>query len=345
MNILLDDIPYNGGLYPFGVLQSLVHVRVGICTILEKWKTFSNHAIFVSSQTKDLPALFQKIPANVIPSVKFFAELNEATDTLPSTHDCKVLEYPWHIFEYNNWAIRQDFQLISKGKTSADISSTNQLICPENIFVEEGANIMFSILNAKNGPIYIGKNTEIFEGSMIRGPFALCEGSRIKMGAKIYEGTTIGPYCLATGEIKNSVLMSYSNKAHDGYLGDSVVGSWCNLGAGTSNSNLKNTAGLIKMWSKEKNAFIHSGYKSGLIMGDYSRCAINTSFNTGTVAGICCNIFGNLTPPKYIEDFTWGNERYIFEKAISDINNWKKMKGHEITKQEIESLQKIYQTK
>jgi len=345
MNILLDDIPYNGGLYPFGVLQSLVHVRVGICTILEKWKTFSNHAIFVSSETKDLPASFKKIAANIIPSIEFFDKLNEATDTLPSTDDCKVLEYPWHIFEYNDWAIRQDFQLITKGKTSAELSSTNQLINRENIFVEEGASVICSILNAKDGPIYIGKNTEIFEGSLIRGPFALCEGSRVKMGAKIYGGTTIGPYCLATGEIKNSVLMSYSNKAHDGYLGDSVIGSWCNLGAGTSNSNLKNTAGLIKMWSKEKDAFIHAGYKAGLIMGDYSRCAINTSFNTGTVAGICCNIFGSAMPPKYIEDFTWGDENYIFDKAISDINNWKKMKGHEITEQEIESLKHIYQTK
>lgn len=345
MNILLDDIPYNGSLYPFGTLQSLVHIRTGICTILEKWKMFSKHNIFVGSETKNLPASFQKIPANIIPSVGFFNELNEATNTLPSTDDCKVLEYPWHIFEYNDWAIRQDSQLITKGRTSADISFTNQLISPENIFVEEGANVMYSIINAKDGPVYIGKNTEIFEGSLIRGPFAICEGSRIKMGAKIYGGTTIGPYCLATGEIKNAVLMSYSNKAHDGYLGDSVIGSWCNLGAGTSNSNLKNTAGLIKMWSKQKNAFVHSGYKSGLIMGDYSRCAINTSFNTGTIAGICCNVFGSLMPPKYIEDFTWGNENYIFEKAVSDINNWKKMKGHEVTEQEIESLKHIYQTK
>ena len=167
--------------------------------------------------------------------------------------------------------------------------------------------------------------------ALIRGPFAVGEGSRIKMGAKIYGGTTIGPYCLATGEIKNSILMSYSNKAHDGYLGDSVIGSWCNLGAGTSNSNLKNTAGMIKMWSKEQNDFVDAGYKCGLLMGDYSRCAINTSFNTGTVVGISCNVFGNVFQSKFINDFTWGSEKYIFEKAISDINNWKKMKGLEIT--------------
>ncbi len=226
-----------------------------------------------------------------------------------------------------------------------EISATNQLIYPENIFVEEGASVSHSILNATDGPIYIGKNAEIQEGSLIRGPFALCEGSRIKMGSKIYGATTIGPYCLAGGEIKNSILMSYSNKAHDGYLGDSVIGSWCNLGAGTSNSNLKNTAGIVKMWSKEKNTFINAGNKCGLLMGDYSRCAINTSFNTGTIAGISCNIFGNTFPSKFIDNFRWGNEKYIFEKAISDINNWKKLKGLEITEEEIESLKNIYQTK
>ena len=136
--------------------------------------------------------------------------------------------------------------------------------------------------------------------------------------------------------------MSYSNKAHDGYLGDSAIGSWCNIGAGTSNSNLKNTGGIVTMWSKEKNAFIEAGYKCGLLMGDYSRCSINTSFNTGTVVGVSCNIFGNTFQSRFYKDFTWGNEKYIFEKAISDINNWKKMKGLEITEEEIQSLKKIY---
>ncbi len=155
----------------------------------------------------------------------------------------------------------------------------------------------------------------------------------------------LAPYCVAGGEIKNSILMSYSNKSHDGYLGDSVIGSWCNLGAGTSNSNLKNTAGEVKVWGKEKNDYIVAGNKCGLLMGDYTRCAINTSFNTGTVAGISCNIFGNVFPPKFIENFTWGNERYIFEKALSDINNWKKLKGLEITAEEIQSLKNIYTLK
>jgi UDP-N-acetylglucosamine diphosphorylase/glucosamine-1-phosphate N-acetyltransferase len=252
------------------------------------------------------------------------------------------LNFPWQIFEYNHWAICQDFELLTEGRKSADISSTNQLVHPGNIFVEEGASVSHSILNASDGPIYIGKNAEILEGNLIRGSFALGEGSRLKMGSKIYGGTTIGPYCLAGGEIKNSVLMSYSNKGHDGYLGDSVIGSWCNLGAGTSNSNLKNTAGLVNIWSKKDNQFLNAGNKCGLIMGDYSRCAINTSFNTGTVVGISCNIFGSRVPAKFINDFSWGSEKYIFEKAISDIDNWKKLKGLEITAEEITSLKKIY---
>ena len=344
MNILLDDIPYNNSMYPFGLVQSMAHIRIGILTILEKWQTFSSHKIFLSSQVRNENINFKTVPANIIPSANFFRELNKASDELPPLNDCKTLKYPWNIFEYNDWALRQDFELITKERSSQNISSTNQLIAPENIFIEEGANVSYCILNATDGPIYIGRNTEIFEGTLIRGPFALCEGSRIKMGAKIYGGTTIGPFSLATGEIKNSILTGYSNKAHDGYLGDSVIGSWCNIGAGSSNSNVKNTAGIIKMWSNHKNAFVPAGYKCGLLMGDYSRCAINTSFNTGTVTGISCNIFGNPNLSKHIENFSWGNEKYIFEKAISDINNWKKMKGHEISDEEIASLKKIYQT-
>src|SRR5690606_19966510 len=165
----------------------------------------------------------------------------------------------------------------------------------------------------------------------------------LKMGTKIYGATTIGPGSLAGGEIKNSILMGYSNKAHDGYLGDSVLGEWCNLGAGTSNSNLKNNVSSVKIWNKAGKDFEDAGIKCGLLMGDYSRSAINTSFNTGTVAGICCNIFGNSFPPKFIDNFSWGNEKYSFEKVIADIKNWKQLKGHTLTDIEIESLKNIYQ--
>jgi UDP-N-acetylglucosamine diphosphorylase / glucose-1-phosphate thymidylyltransferase / UDP-N-acetylgalactosamine diphosphorylase / glucosamine-1-phosphate N-acetyltransferase / galactosamine-1-phosphate N-acetyltransferase len=346
MNILLDDLSFNQSLYPFGAVRSMVHIRLGILTILEKWQLVLPGKVFLTSEypSNDVGPV-NKIPANVIPSADFFKKIGSSQDEFVFDNSCKVLEFPWQIFEYNDWAIRQDFQLLTEGKTSQKISSSNQLINPEQIFVGPRVRMEHAILNATDGPIYIGKNAEIQEGTLIRGPFALGEGSRVKMGTKIYGATTIGPYCLAGGEIKNSILMSFSNKGHDGYLGDSVIGSWCNLGAGTSNSNLKNTAGTIKIWNKEKAQFIKAGTKCGLLMGDYSRCAINTAFNTGSVVGISCNIFGNPFPPKFIEDFTWGNEKYIFEKVITDIDNWKKLKGHQITQQEIEALKNIYQPK
>lgn len=346
MNILLDDLSFNNSLYPFAAVRSMVHIRIGILTILEKWQLGLQGKIFLGSETDmEIAKSLKKIPANLIPSANFFKQLIAGSTVLPSTDDCKILEHPWQIFEYNDWAIRQDFEMLTSGRISREIPATNKIVCPENIFIEEGATITYSILNATEGPIYVGKKAEIQEGSLIRGPFALCEGGRVKMGAKIFGATTVGPYCLCSGEIKNSILTGYSNKWHDGYLGDSVIGMWCNLGAGTSNSNIKNTAGLVKVWSKDKNDYVSAGNKCGLLMGDYSRSAINTSFNTGTVVGVSCNIFGNIFLSKFIEDFSWGIEAYIFDKAISDINNWKKLKGHEITEEEINSLKNIYDLK
>ena len=347
MDILLDDIPYNNSLYPFTALRSLVHIRIGILTIYEKWKMIFPGKITISSQLSESDIInegYLKFPANLIPSSNFLKRIQSKQHDI-TTDDCKMLIKPWEIFEYNDWAIREDFEIITSGRDSEEISPGNKIVSIENIFVEPGAEISFSILNAREGPIYIGRNAEILEGCMIRGPFVLGEGSKLKMGTKIYGATTLGPYCIGGGEIKNSILMGYSNKSHDGYLGDSVIGEWCNLGAGTNNSNLKNTAGTVKVWSNEDNCFVHAGTKCGLLMGDYSRCAINTSFNTGTVAGISCNIFGNSFPSKYIRDFTWGNDTYIFEKAIYDINNWKKLKGLEITETEIKSLKNFYELK
>jgi UDP-N-acetylglucosamine diphosphorylase/glucosamine-1-phosphate N-acetyltransferase len=182
------------------------------------------------------------------------------------------------------------------------------------------------------------------EGAMIRGPFALCEGAVIKMGAKIYGATTIGPYSVAGGEIKNSIIFGYSNKAHDGYLGDSVIGEWCNLGAGTCNSNLKNSARDVKMWDENSQSYINAGLRCGLFMGDYSRSAINSSFNTGTIVGVCANVFGEGLLPRYIPDFSWGckDEKYVLNKAFRDIDNWKKLKGQSITEKEKQILKHIF---
>ncbi|HEV2833242.1 MAG TPA: putative sugar nucleotidyl transferase [Hanamia sp.] len=346
MNILLDDIPYNNSLFPFGTLRSIAHNRIGILTLLEKWNFYFPGKVTIASEKlvhEIEESSFVIFPANIIPSHHFLKELNQKNEEIPFTPDCKIIEHPWQLFENNNWAIRQDFEMLTQGKKSQTIPESNKVICPGNIFIEAGATINFSILNAENGPIYIGKDAEIMEGCLLRGPISIGEKSVLKMGTKIYGATTVGPHCLAGGEIKNSILMGFSNKAHDGYLGDSVIGEWCNLGAGTSNSNLKNNASTVKIWSRENNCFMSAGKKCGLLMGDYSRSAINTSFNTGTVVGVCCNVFGTSFPPKFIDNFTWGNEKYQIEKAIADIDNWKQLKGCEMTQGEIQSLKNIYQ--
>ncbi|MBK5269633.1 MAG: glucose-1-phosphate thymidylyltransferase, partial [Bacteroidia bacterium] len=268
----------------------------------------------------------------------------KVTRAVSIREEIKTIQYPWNIFQLNDWAIRHDFELLTKNKRSEPISKTNRVIEHSQVFMEKGAKMEHCIINASTGPVYIGKNAEVMEGSTIRGPFAICENACLKLGSKIYGATTLGPNCIAGGEIKNSVLFGYSNKAHDGYLGDSVIGEWCNLGAGTTNSNLKNNAGQVRVWTQRGE--INAGIKCGLMMGDYSRTAINTSVNTGTVIGVCCNVFGAGLTPKCIPNFSWGSEgikRYDLEKALSDIANWKKMKEKKLTKSEINILKYIFE--
>ncbi len=256
-----------------------------------------------------------------------------------------VLHYPWQLFQLNDKEIRNDFELLTARKKSKAVSKTNKLINPKQIFTEAGVQMEHCIINASTGPVYIGKNATIMEGSVIRGPFAMGESSLVKAGAKIYGATTLGPYCLAGGEIKNSILMGYSNKAHDGYLGDSVIGEWCNLGAGTSNSNLKNNCGDVTYWVHAANKEMSAGNKGGLLMGDYSKAAINTSFNTGSVVGICSNVFAQGLTPKYIPHFSWGSDgltRYKLQNALADIDRWKQLKGFTITEKEKKVLTDIY---
>ena len=352
MNIFLDDRQVKQGLYPFTATRHTAEIRIGILTIREKWaflsrfKLLSNPELLFTDAAENksiAPAIFD---ANIVPSKRWLEALLNTTvnsDRIKNdSDDFKVLQYPWQIFQHNDWAIRTDFEMITAGRQSQQISSTNQIIGGENIFLEEGAVVEHSIINASTGPVYIGKNAQVMEGSMIRGAFALCEGAVLKMGSKIYGATTIGPYCTAAGEIKNAVMFGYSNKGHDGYLGDSVIGEWCNLGAGTTNSNVKNTAGEVRVWSNKDNDYLPVGLKCGLLMRDYSRAAINTSFNTGTVVGICCNIFGAYFPPKFVSDFTWGQERYTFAKVLQDVENWKQLKGMALTEHEKEILKNLY---
>lgn len=252
----------------------------------------------------------------------------KVTGSVAVNQDIKVIRYPWDIIHMNDWAIREDFKLLTNKRRSQRIPRSNRVINPKDIFIEKGAVVEHSILNASTGPIYIGKNAVIMEGSVIRGPFAMGEGATVKMGTKVYGATTVGPYCTIGGEVKNSVLFGYSSKGHDGYLGDSVMGEWCNMGAGTSSSNLKNSARDVMVWTPKGQ--VNAGIKCGVMMGDFSRTSINTSINTGTVIGVCCNVFGSGLTPKYIPNFSWGSEgikRYEFEKALEDIGAWKKLKG------------------
>lgn len=213
----------------------------------------------------------------------------------------------WDIFSKNGQAIAEDFTLMVKGRISQPISSTNQVIAPQNIFLEEGAKVECAILNAKDAFIYIGKDAEIMEGSIIRGSLALCEHSQLKLGAKIYGPTTIGPHSKVGGEVNNSVIFGYSNKAHDGFLGNAVLGEWCNIGADSNNSNLKNDYSEVKIWDYTKKGFKPTGLQfCGLIMADHSKCGINTMFNTGTVVGFSANIFGSGFPRNFIPSFSWG---------------------------------------
>jgi len=235
--------------------------------------------------------------------------------------DILKINWPWEIFTLNGKAIESDFELLTHGRKSQEISSTNNILGKENIFVEENVKMEFATLNATTGTIYIGKDAEIMEGSIVRGPFALCEHSTLKLGAKIYGPTTVGPHSKVGGELNNTVIFGFSNKAHDGFLGNSVIGEWCNLGADTNNSNLKNNYAEVRLWNYESEHFMNTGLQfCGLIMGDHSKCAINTMFNTGTVVGVNANIFGEGFPRNFIPSFSWGGAHgfsvYSLDKAI-----------------------------
>lgn len=241
--------------------------------------------------------------------------------TLSSTAIVQRVLNHWDIFAMNDGALRDDFQLLTAGRKSQPLSPSNQVIGAGDIFLEEGAVVECSVLNASTGPIYIGAHAEVMEGSLVRGPFSLGTHSQLKMGAKIYGATTIGPHCKVGGEVNNSVIFGYSNKAHDGFLGNSVIGEWCNLGADSNNSNLKNNYSNVKVWSYKEEAFVNTGLQfCGLTMGDHSKCSINTMFNTGTVVGVSANVFGTGFPPKFVPSFSWGGSEgfstYRMEEAM-----------------------------
>ena len=233
-------------------------------------------------------------------------------DGIPETRQVAepvtVIDRPWQLFLRNGVEIRRDFALLTKGRTSQPIGDAHTIVYgAENIFIEEGVKVRAAILNAEDGPIYLGKNSQVHEGAIIKGPLALCEGSHINAGAKMRGDNTVGPFSKVGGEVGNSILMGYSNKGHDGYLGNSVIGEWCNLGADTNTSNLKNNYAPVKIWSHTAKRFVDTGQTfCGLMMGDHSKAGINTMFNTGTVVGVGANIFGAGFPRTFIPSSSWG---------------------------------------
>ncbi|MFO8021716.1 MAG: GlmU family protein [Perlabentimonas sp.] len=263
------------------------------------------------------------------------------------TNNLLEIEHPWDIFSKNGEALLRDFDLLTKGRTSEKISSSNKVLGSHPIFIEKGAVVECSVLNASNGPIYIGENAEIMEGSLVRGPFALCDNSTLKLGAKIYGPTTIGPHCKIGGEVNNCVFFGFSNKAHDGFIGNSVVGEWCNLGADSNTSNLKNNYASVKLWNYSKGGFLDTGLQfCGLIMGDHSKCGINTMFNTGTVVGVSANIFGDGFPRNFIPSFSWGGAQgfaiYKTNKAFETAQKVMARRGLNLDDIEREILEHVF---
>jgi UDP-N-acetylglucosamine diphosphorylase/glucosamine-1-phosphate N-acetyltransferase len=334
MNALtLADGPFADDFFPFSLTRSVADIRCGILTIREKWEL----------NIKKNPALnILSASSNIIPDQEKIKSLSTKYHELVFDDKLDFLNLT-DILRHNGTEITNDFRLITSGRTTQTISSTNK-ITGSDIFLEPGAIVEHCYLNASEGPVYIGKKALLMEGSMIRGPFAIGEKGVVKMGARIYGSTSAGPHCVLGGEIKNCVFFGYSNKAHDGYLGDSVIGEYCNLGAGSTNSNIKNSGGEVRLWNPIKKTFINGGLKCGLWMGDYSRSAINTAFNTGTVVGVSSHVFGNGLTPAYLPSFSWGFDGsvYTFEKAIEHILKWKKLKGRELNPEEINQLKNIF---
>lgn len=356
MNYILFDGPARTALLPFTFTRPVADIRIGILTIREKWEKYLGSTtttlteeylsekfpmvemesnVMINASFLPTPILVEMIE-NLQPNQAIFRsddvvafyteETQEEVDfddyeIIELTTDCLTVEHCWDIFAKNDQAIRDDFEFLTADRSSLKIPKSVNAISPENIFVEEGARLEFVTLNASTGPIYIGKNAEIMEGSVIRGPFALCEEAQVKLATKVYGATTVGPHCRIGGEVNNSVLFGYSNKGHDGFLGNSVLGEWCNIGADSNNSNLKNNYEEVKIWSYETENFAKTGLQfCGLMMGDHSKCGINTMFNTGTVVGVSSNIFGSGFPRNFVPSFSWGGasgfSTYITKKAF-----------------------------
>ncbi len=382
LNIILFDGPFRTDLLPLTFTRPVCDLRVGILTIREKWE----RRLHSASGTLTEGYLAEKFPLNgsddnllIHGAVCPTDELVKALQTLETGQQLAqgdlliaaradradhsalalrpdavqfggaltVIRQPWDIFAKNGKELESDFAWMTHGRVSLPLSGSNTVIGNGAIFLEEGAKVEASILNTSGGPIYIGKDAEVMEGSIIRGPFSLGEHSQVKMGAKIYGPTTIGPHSKVGGEVNNAVIIGYSNKGHDGFLGNSVLGEWCNLGADTNNSNLKNNYDEVRVWSYRTGRFERTGLQfCGLIMGDHSKSGINTMFNTGTVVGVSANVFGAGFPRTFIPSFTWGGAsglvEYKVEKALEAAARMMERRGIALDAVEEQLLRTVY---
>ncbi|MBM3186156.1 MAG: glucose-1-phosphate thymidylyltransferase [Bacteroidetes bacterium] len=373
MQINLDDNGLHLRFAPLTLTRPIGNLRMGILTNDERWRAFLPDAEIGFTTEKYLSKKFSsvkngvRVNAAVIPNDDFVAAvmhleentglyLNELFLAENGVSSSKIqfkgeipviLENRWDIFQKNDLVLKSDFELIRGNRKTQKLSKSNTVIgSPELIFLEEGAKVEASILNTSTGPIYIGKDAEIMEGSIVRGPLAMCEHSALKLGTKIYGATTLGPHCKVGGEVNNSVFQAYSNKGHEGFVGNSIIGEWCNLGADTNTSNLKNNYGKVSTYSYETKKEEKTNVQfMGLTMGDHSKCGINTMFNTATVVGVSCNVYGADFPQKYISSFSWGGSAgfvpFKFEKAIEYANNMMERRGLKLSEEEVEILKRL----
>lgn len=383
MQLVFSDAQYWEDFLPLTFTRPVAEMRMGILTFSERWKKLLDiDEVFYITEDflqykfkKPEPKQSLFIVPNFFPSNEVLRQIKELQPGEALVYDNEVLvaninmdnfslnqinkmtdiheklffiERPTDIFSYNDKAIDFDFKLLTEGRISQELSSSNGFIGEkENLFIEEGGTIEFSTLNCKTGKIYIGKNAEIMEGSNIRGSLALCEESKINLGTKLYGGTTIGPHSKVGGEVNNIVIFGYSNKGHDGFVGNSVIGEWCNLGADTNSSNLKNNYASVKLWNYRRKRFLDTGLQfCGLIMGDHSKTAINTQLNTGTVVGVAANIFKSGFPPNLVDSFSWGgmkgDEKFKLEKSYEVAEKAMERRKIAITEMDKDILKYIY---
>ena len=380
MNIVLfDDPTVRIALLPFTFTRPVSAIRVGILTIAEKWERRLGSEVSFKTEVylqkkfplissldnlmingavcpdellvdavKALPEGYYLVRGTILLAARNPEDEMTQQNTIEYENKFTLIDRPWRIFRENAEQLKADFKLITNGRVSAPILDDYTAVYNEkNIFLEEGVTILSAVLNAESGPIYLGRNSVIQEGVVIRGSFALGEHAQINMGAKIRGDTTVGPYSKIGGEVSNSVIFGNSNKSHDGYLGNSVLGEWCNLGAGTNSSNLKNNYELVKLWNHGERRFSDTGLQfCGLMMGDHSKSGISTIFNTGTVVDVCANIFGGGLAPKYVPSFSWGGATgfttYLVEKALETINKVMARRDTDLTEDDKEILVHIF---